>query len=206
MRNKIVKSLAFNTSLEEEKHLLEFAEKSSNFSGYLKRLLLEDLKNGGVIQKGIIDEENEKNPSFEIDPKHRKRLKSIWSGMHNRCFNPAKENFKYYGAKGIRVSDEWLDFKTFLEDMYHSYVEHVEEFGEKNTSLDRNDNEKGYSKENCSWATLEQQVSNKKRKVGTTYIYKNKSYSSKGLAEELGISVQTLHRRIKKEALDVTIV
>jgi hypothetical protein len=75
-----------------------------------------------------------------------------WFNMISRCSNPNYTNFKYWGGKGIKVCEEWKDFSNFLQDM-----------GERplNTSIDRKDGSKNYSKENCRWATRQQQSENR---------------------------------------------
>ena len=77
-----------------------------------------------------------------------------WESMKGRCNTNNNTNSKHYANKGITVCDRWLEsFENFLEDM-----------GEKpnnSVSIDRIDNTKGYSKDNCRWATIEQQSRNK---------------------------------------------
>ena len=76
---------------------------------------------------------------------------STWRAMRYRCSNP--KNTHYY-QKGIRVCERWDSFINFLEDM-----------GErpKGMTIDRIDNTKGYSPENCIWSSITQQNNNKKK-------------------------------------------
>ena len=77
-----------------------------------------------------------------------------WLNMHRRCSNPDDPAYKYYGARGISVCVDWQDFEVFLDDMGYR---------PKGLSLDRIDNNKGYFKENCRWATSEQQTQNSRK-------------------------------------------
>lgn len=83
-----------------------------------------------------------------------------WSKMKSRC-SIACEEYKHYKNNKIVVDEKWLNFIKFKEDMYEEYIKHIEEYGEKNTTLDRIDNDKGYSKENCRWVTFSIQLFNR---------------------------------------------
>mgnify|MGYP003609392655 CR=1 FL=1 len=76
-----------------------------------------------------------------------------WRSMVQRCTNP---NHTHYERYKDLLCEDWLDFNNFLQDM-----------GERleGTSLDRINNDKGYYKENCRWATAEQQVRNRSNSV-----------------------------------------
>ena len=78
-----------------------------------------------------------------------------WSNMKNRCLNPNWPKFKNYGGRGITVCEEWFDFRNFFNDMGKA---------PKNLTLERKNNNKGYSKENCIWATISQQNYNRRTK------------------------------------------
>lgn len=95
---------------------------------------------------------------LEVCTKHGKlktREYKVWSQMKDRCFNSKNKKFSFYGGRGITVCDEWIDFKNFFKDM-----------GESNgLSLDRIDNNKGYSKENCRWTTKKEQARNMRTNV-----------------------------------------
>lgn len=74
---------------------------------------------------------------------HGTRIYSIHKHMLQRCYNPKKDSYKDYGAKGIKVCDRWLTFENFYEDM-------GEPLSDKHT-LDREDFNGNYCPENCSW-------------------------------------------------------
>lgn len=77
-----------------------------------------------------------------------------WESIKTRCNPNNNTNNEHYADKGITVCDRWLEsFENFLEDMGDK--------PSKDMSIDRIDNEKGYSKENCRWSTIEQQARNK---------------------------------------------
>lgn len=76
-----------------------------------------------------------------------------WVAMRARCRNPNLPNYKDYGGRGINVCERWELFENFLSDMGAS---------PEGTSIERVDNNKGYSKDNCKWATAGEQNANKR--------------------------------------------
>ena len=91
------------------------------------------------------------------------RLYQTWTNIKTRTKSKGR-NRKYYLDKGIGVCDRWQIFKNFMEDMVTSYETHVKEFGEKETELDRIDNNKGYELNNCRWVTQKKQWENRNDK------------------------------------------
>lgn len=76
-----------------------------------------------------------------------------WAAMHKRVDSDTEPHFSRYKARGITICPEWRDnFWQFLKDMGDR---------PKYLSLERKDNSKGYSKDNCCWATPEEQANNR---------------------------------------------
>jgi hypothetical protein len=67
----------------------------------------------------------------------RTRYYRIWVDMKSRCLNNLHESFAHYGGRGIKVCEEWDNFTGFMEDTYKSYLEHIEEHGKRETTLER---------------------------------------------------------------------
>lgn len=82
---------------------------------------------------------------------------AVWSSMLARCTNPRHRAYGNYGGRGIRVCPEWRTFEGFWNDMGDGY--------EPDLTLDRINNDAGYSRENCRWATRTAQCRNKRNNV-----------------------------------------
>ena len=138
--------------------------------GNTTKTVLTSLKNGSTQSCGCLQRER------ASENKTHNRTKTTeyyaWSNMIQRCTNKNHPEYKNYGARGITVCNEWeKSFEKFLEDMG--------EKPRKELSLDRIDNNKGYFKENCRWATGYMQAVNQRSKENKTTGIKNISYSKR---------------------------
>jgi hypothetical protein len=110
-----------------------------------------------------------------------------WVGMVHRCTNPRRGDYRYYGGRGITVCSRWLEFRNFLADMgRRPSIRHT---------LERRDNNAGYSPDNCYWATKGEQARNTRRSVFVSYGGRTQSLAD--WASELHLpysTIQTRHR------------
>jgi len=94
----------------------------------------------------------------------KSKLYPVWQAMKQRCSNPKDKNFHHYGGRGISVCDEWSDYEVFYDWALSS--------GYKNKlTLERTDNDKGYSPSNCEWATQQVQTINQRMSKTNTSGY-----------------------------------
>lgn len=109
-----------------------------------------------------------------------------WHGMKQRCLNPNNIGYRYYGGRGVTICERWMRFENFYADM-----------GDRPplTTLDRKDNEKGYNKENCRWATQEEQANNKKSSRYIEFNGERKTIAQ--WSKDTGIGPTCIRMRIK---------
>jgi hypothetical protein len=112
--------------------------------------------------------------------------------MKQRCLNPNNQSFSKYGGRGIVLDPRWESFTEFLADM-----------GERpeGTSIDRIDNTKGYSKDNCRWATRKQQQRN--RSANTVWTLDGVSRCVTEWAEVVGCKPHTLFERVNRHGWSI---
>lgn len=142
------------------------------------------LKRGDKRSCGCLRAERGTNPLYDS------KLYKVWRGVVSRCHTKTKGRcYKYYGKRKIKVCDEWRhDFMSFYNwAMSNGY--------EDGLTIDRIDNNKGYSPDNCRWATWEQQVRNRTDNKWLTY--NGRTMIQSDWAEELQISKSSLRWRLE---------
>lgn len=113
----------------------------------------------------------------------------IWTSMKDRCYNVKNKRYDRYGGRGISVCDEWKsDFVAFQKWALKNG------YDEKKT-IDRIDNDKGYSPDNCRWATNKEQSRN--RSTTLSVLYKGAYYSLAEVAELSGVPRDILSNRYR---------
>lgn len=111
-----------------------------------------------------------------------------WDNMMKRCYNPKDKGYHNYGGRGIKVCEEWHDFKNFYKDMGPR---------PEGCTLDRKDSNKDYKGINCRWATRSEQDRNRRTNTwlsdshGTSMIITD-------WAAKLGVGIGWIQRRLDK--------
>ena len=109
-----------------------------------------------------------------------------WCNMKQRCYNKSRHDYPRYGGRGIVVCELWVDsFECFLNDMGLKASDEL--------SLDRIDNNKGYNKKNCRWATPYQQANNKRNNI--LIEIDGLTRSILGWSDFTGLSYKLIHGR-----------
>ena len=120
------------------------------------------------------------------------RFYRTWANIKSRCSG----HYSYY--KKVKLG--WKSFEEFKSDMYESYLDHVKNHGEKNTSIDRINFKLGYNKKNCRWSTQILQCNNRKSNVFYTYNGERKTMNQ--WAVIFGIDKSTFRDRLRKYKWD----
>lgn len=117
-----------------------------------------------------------------------------WAAMRQRCYDPARANYKYYGGRGIIVCDRWRnDFSAFLADMGPR--------PSSKHSIDRIDPNGNYEPGNCRWATQSEQCRNQRTRADVTRV---EAFGIRLTVAEwsarTGLSSRLIHKRVRSGA------
>ena len=122
------------------------------------------------------------------DNRNKMATYKTWDSMKQRCHNPKSKGWQWYGGKGITVCDRWLaDYNNFLTDM-----------GERppRASIERKNNELGYSPDNCVWATSKEQARN--RSNNRLVLFNGQMMPLVQACELAGMPYKTAKSRLQK--------
>lgn len=114
-----------------------------------------------------------------------------WISMKQRCYNENNDKYQDYGGRGIRICGRWLHHK-------HGFWNFVKDMGEcpKGFSIDRIDNDKGYSPDNCRWVNQKNQ--NRNKRVNHILEYNGKKECIAYWADKLNIRQNTILTRLRR--------
>lgn len=161
--------------------------------GKTKTLMVSDVKQGKIRSCGCLHDEVcvERGIKFKHLVKENKRLYSIYNGIKKRCYAEREPRYKDYGARGIRMCDEWLNpvtgFDNFAEwSLSNRYTDDM--------TIDRIDVNGNYEPDNCRWISLSEQALNKRDTLRVTY--RGESVPLKELCDRQGVNYDTVHNRI----------
>ncbi len=151
------------------------------------------LKNNNTKSCGCLNHQNliKRNTTHNMG---KTRFYDIWTKIKNRCLNKNNKNYNQYGKRGITIHPQWLKFENFRDDMLTNYNEHCKKNGEKNTTIERINNNGNYEPNNCKWATREEQSNNKRNNHLLTFNGQTLTFSQ--WEHKLNFKHNTLHNRI----------
>lgn len=131
-----------------------------------------------------------KNTDQTTHGQSKTHLYGVWCTMKSRCHNPNSSQYKNYGARGIKVCEEWMhDFSAFQAwAMSNGYAEGL--------TIDRIDVNGDYSPDNCRWTSMKAQNNN--RGNNRLFTYKGQIKTLHELADEYGVKYTTLWMRINR--------
>ena len=154
------------------------------------------LRSGEIKSCGcLISESTTKR--FTTHGLRKKRIYKIWVDMRTRCNNENSKSYYTYGNRGIKVCYSWnSSFENFYNDMKKGY--------NNSLTIERIDNDKGYFKENCRWATNTEQARNKNNNTLNEeivkvirYYFNKKRYGVSRIASAINICRSNVYHVVK---------
>lgn len=161
--------------------------------GNIKSVQMTHLRSGATTSCGCYQKERASEASL-VHGGSRTSLYNRWKAIRQRCNNPNDRRYKDYGGRGIALCNEWNDYRAFEEwSMNNGYSKELE--------LDRIDNDKGYSPDNCRW--VERIVNNHNRRITA----KIEGVPLRDFSEKYNMTYVTVHSRyyrLKEEGITPT--
>lgn len=118
-------------------------------------------------------------------PPERAKLYDAWHGIVRRCHDPRRKDYAHYGGRGIRVCEEWrcpIEGRCYSFDGYLAFEKWALAHGWKEgMTLDRINNNSGYSPHNCRWISKRQQAYN--RQTNEFLTFKGRTMTRKQWAD-----------------------
>lgn len=127
--------------------------------GNIVNVMGKDLKSGHTKSCGCIQADAVRKSRL-IHGDRDARLYSVWKSMKKRCENSNHKDYKWYGAKGVIVCEEWHDYTVFKEWALESGYNENAERGE--CTIDRINHYGNYEPSNCRWVSIAEQNRNKR--------------------------------------------
>jgi len=122
------------------------------------------------------------------------RLHKIWCSMNERCNNPNTDMSYVYFQRGIKVCDEWKSYEAFRDWALANGYDPNAKRGV--TTIDRIDNDKGYSPDNCRW--ISQTENRRNRRDIRRFLFNGKMLTTGEISEITGIPVALIGDRLRK--------
>ena len=167
--------------------------------GESKAIRLDYLKNGHTQSCGCLQKELTIARSIKHGFRHLPEY-NVWSMIKQRCYNEKRTDYSRYGGRRIAISDEWFNnFEAFYRDMG---VKPAPSY-----TIERKNNDEGYSKNNCYWATRKEQANN--RVTNVFYTHDGKTKHLPDWCKELELNYSIIYSRIRRgwcfeEAIKIT--
>lgn len=125
------------------------------------------------------------------------KLKHIFDGMIDRCYNKESKTFHWYGEKGVTICDEWLDNPKSFEQwaMSNGYTDGL--------TIDRKESNGNYCPENCRWITLEENS----RKAGRVnwITVRGETLTGRQWAQRFGFNINLINKYVRLYGIDKVI-
>lgn len=165
--------------------------------GSIKEYRVPNLRKGNTLSCGCLQKELQSKRKTTHGERQGSKWTAeymIWRNMKSRCEERENTSWANYGGRGITLCPEWSEsFQSFLDDMGRR--------PNSKDTLERIDNEKGYSPNNCCWASRLTQANNKRTNVFIEYQGLRKTIAE--WSRYIGIDYFTLQNRITKRKWDI---